>query len=287
MLLRKSVCAQNSRRLASARTIAAAGIATTESEWTYHHGSVAFAAAAVGAFILGSSFASGSEEKKEALSSCNKSSMVQCEAVLQDGNIRTISRENITQHQIQDVKSLRAYRSAVENDLFCDELKSENDVTSVAPPTDTSSNAITERFASLPFSSVPHANVRPRMSVRHTHRTHSTDDDLGGGNEEETDEQLLATSTDVEAPAAAKSYNTTLGTIANAPDTTEDMVIDPKNKEVILRKIKTMRKNCQDQVYTKNMYFYKSAAIMKDNVRAKVSVVSDSNYKLIIRAPYN
>jgi hypothetical protein len=247
----------------------------TSSEWTSHHVSSVACAAAAGALILGSGLVNDGREKETRMSLCNPSSLVQCEAGFREGEtvseskIRTISREDITEHQLQnhDVKSLRAYRSAVDNDLFRDEIKSETGATTL-PPNAEGNNAITERIVSLPFSSVQHVNVRPRISIRHTHRSHGTDDDLGGVEVEEMEDQLLATSTGEVAAVPAKNFNTTLGTIVKEPDA-EGF----KLNEVHLRKIKTAygnnARNCLDQVYTKNMYFYKSAAIMKDNVRAK------------------
>jgi hypothetical protein len=248
----------------------------TSSEWTSHHASSAACAAAAGALFVGSSLSNDNKEKGARMSLCNPSSLVQCEAALYDdettseSKIRTITRDDIAEHQHQnhDVKSLRAYRSAVDNDLFRDEIISETGAKTLPQGSNNNDNAITERVVSLPFSSVQHVNVRPRISIRHTHRSHGTDDDLGGVEVEEMEDQLLATSTGIEA-VPAKNFNTTLGTIAKEPYAEEGF----KLNEVHLRKIKTAYgdnvRNCSDQVYTKNMYFYKSAAVMKDNVRAK------------------
>lgn len=259
------------RKTLSSREVASSTV--THSSWTSRHISLACAAATGGAFLLGTCF-SRQDERDVSMPSYNPSSLVQCEVTLRGdeytgkSKFRSIPLQDITKHQDHDSKSLRAYRSAIDNDLFRDEIKSESGATTISPHVDTN-NAVSERIVSLPFLPVEHVNIRPRISVRHTHRTHGTDDDLGGENEEEVDEQLLATSTGVEAPTTARSFNTTLGAIAKLEDDTAPKVIDPKTKDVILRKIKTVRRNCQDQVYTKNMYFYKSAAVMPDNVRAK------------------
>ena len=252
------------------RTVVSSTQAQSNSKWTSRQISLAGAVVTSGgAFILGSSI-SRQDERDMNKPSCNPSSLVQCEVTLEEdentsqSKLRFIPLHDITKHQNHDVKSLHAYRSAIDNDLFRDEIKSESGATSISSHIETN-NAISERIVSLPFSPVEHVNIRPRISVRHTHR----DDDLEGENEEESDEQLLATSTGVESPAVARSFNTTLGAIAKLEDDQAAEVIDPKTKDVILRKIKTVRRNCQDQVYTKNMYFYKSAAVMPDNVRAK------------------
>lgn len=241
----------------------------TSSEWTSHASAACAAAAAAGALILGHSLSKSSSENDARMTVYSPSSLARCEAVLQsehvnnESKIRTITLQDIKEqhHRNHDVKSLRAYQAAVQNDLFRDEIKSETGaITPTTTPAD--NNSITERIASLPFSSVPHVNVRPRISVRHTHRSNDTDDDLGGDDIDEIEERLLATSTGIETAAPAKNYNTTLGTLAKHEN--EPKILN----EVHLRKIKTAygdnAMNCSDQVYTKNMYFYKSAAVMKD-----------------------
>ena len=277
-LFRKYLCYRGARCLSHTSTARTVGVASTvtSTDWTSRT-SVVCATAIASALMLSTNLFqqhSNDKEVTKTVLACHPSPLVTCEAALNEdentssNTIRTISLEDIKRNQNHDIKSLRAYRSAIENDLFSDELKSESGATTVTSDIDNSNNAITERFASLPFSSIPHVNVRPRISVRHTHRNRTTDDDLSEDIEDDIDETMLATSSGAGgAPVAAKSFRTNLGTIAIEPDA--DNISDAKTKEVILRKIKTVRRNRQDQVYTKNMYFYKSAAIMKDNVRAK------------------
>jgi len=296
LIVKRSLYSRDIRCLSSARAIGAVSTLTSsESEWTTRDGYIAVAAA-VGVFVLGSSFSNPGEDKNQNVSLSNPSSLVQCEVENKSGpTVRVMTRDTIAKEQSHDAKSLRAYCSAIDNDLFRDEIKE----TTVTQTTDSIDNAINERFLSpLPFPSVHHVNAPRRISIRHTHRNHSTDDDLGGDNEEKTDEQLLATSTGVEASTVPKTYDTNIAknynsnfavnvqskdtlaapkgydanfsVDANSHDTNESISSDTKaNKDAVLRKIQTTRRKCQDQVYTKNMYFYKSGAIMPGNVRNK------------------
>ena len=301
-ILKRSFYSRDIKCISSGRAFGAASTLTSsESKWTIRDGSIAVAAAAVGVFVLGFSFSNTREDKTPDVSLCNPSSIVQCEADDKSGpTIRVVTREAIAKERSHDVKSLRAYCSAIDHDLFRDEIKAE---TTITQPVDNIDNAINERFPSpLPFPSVHHVNAPRKISIRHTHRNHSTDNDLGEDNEknikEGTDEQLLATSTGVEASNAPKSYDTNIAknydsnfavnvqskdtfvdtkgydanftANANSQHTDKSVSSDTKaNKDAVLRKMETTRRKCQNQVYTKNMYFYKTGAIMPENVRRK------------------
>ena len=97
-------------------------------------------------------------------------------------------------------------------------------------------SAVVEKFVSFSASSGIPVNLQPRQSIRHTNRV--VEDEF----EDEYDGKVLATSSDNE----------------DGEDGDE-----PANKEVLLKKITTMRQNdlFDDQVYTKNMYFYKSDGV--------------------------
>ena len=89
-----------------------------------------------------------------------------------------------------------------------------------------------EKFVSFSASSGIPVNLQPRQSIRHTNRV------------VEDDDKVLATSSGNSDGEGAH---------------------EPVNKAVLLKKITTMRRNdlFDDQVYTKNMYFYKSEGLKK------------------------
>eukprot|EP00804_Cyclotella_cryptica_P015970 CCRYP_004145-RA/>CCRYP_004145-RA protein AED:0.00 eAED:0.00 QI:284/1/1/1/1/1/2/690/600 len=271
---------QRASHSSTARFAATSTVLSSDAEWTSSR-SMAGAAvtAAAAGVILSASSMDGAEKKRgtqQAVPWRHPSSVAQCEAApYQDDSekssvVRTISLDEITQqHQKEqelDNKSMRAYSNAVEHDLFQEELVSSGMVVTNS----NNNNAITERFVSFSPVSEPVSAV-PKISVRHTHR-HSSEDEADEDEDEATDneEQLLATSTDVETPpvvaTTAKTYNTTLGSIAK--DATPATPVGDPNS-VILRKLKTVRRTLgEDQVYTKRMYFYKHDGV-KDSVRAK------------------
>ncbi|KAL9184153.1 hypothetical protein ACHAXT_002239 [Thalassiosira profunda] len=154
-----------------------------------------------------------------------------------------------------DAKSERAFAAAVENSLFNTyedgaddweevEEADADDATVVAEngnvPT---SNAVVEHFVTRGFSSsaMPNVNVKPRMSIRHTNRRARRD----GENQE------------------ASPLDTPLAT-SDGSDS-ESSSDDKLDKDVILRRISTVRRNDLglNQVYTKKMYFYQTAQIKK------------------------
>ena len=177
---------------------------------------------------------------------------------------KTIEAHELAGLEDDGGKSARAFNSALEHGLFntyedgaddWDEAEEEDSsnaartTASVTSEATATNYAVTEHFVSFSPMSQP-ANLQPRMSIRHTNRK---------AKREQSDTQDAANS----LLATSDSRRQTL----KEQDEDQD---EPPNKEVILKRINTVRRNGlgQNQVYTKNMYFYKSSQI-KELLRNK------------------
>ena len=169
-----------------------------------------------------------------------------------DSSFRTTSASEIKANGCDVSKSERAFAFAMANGLFnayedgadnyeYDLDADEEDVGAVNRGGDgPATNAVVEKFVS--FSPVNAVNVHPRMSIRHTNRK---------ANEQKS---VLATS----------RWKDTF------PDDANDTRTDEEKKDVIIQRINTVRRNGlgQNQVYTKQMYFYQAAQV-KDFMRER------------------
>ncbi|KAL7498375.1 hypothetical protein ACHAWT_006334 [Skeletonema menzelii] len=167
-------------------------------------------------------------------------------------SFRTTSASEIKANGCDVSKSERAFAFAMANGLFnayedgadnyeYDLDADEEDVAAVNRGGDgPATNAVVEKFVS--FSPVNAVNVQPRMSIRHTNRK---------ANEQKS---VLATS----------RWKDTF------PDDANDTRTDEEKKDVIIQRINTVRRNGlgQNQVYTKQMYFYQAAQV-KDFMRER------------------
>lgn len=189
---------------------------------------------------------------------CANESPVNCDQsddMAQDENgsyFRTTSASEIKANGCDMSTSERAFAFAMANGLFnayedgadnydydidAEEEEMEAANRGVDGP---ATNAVVEKFVS--FSPANAVNIQPRMSIRHTNRK-------AGG-----EKSVLATS----------RWKDTF------PDDANDTRTDEENKNVTLERINTVRRNGlgQNQVYTKQMYFYQ-AAQLKDFMRER------------------
>lgn len=165
---------------------------------------------------------------------------------------RTTSASNLQGCDL--ARSERAFAFAMANNLFnayedgADDYDSDDDacgeeVQAGSGGGDPATNAVTEKFVS--FSPASTVNIQPRMSIRHTNRE-----------AKEQEKNLLATS----------KWKETF------PEDSNDNRTDDEKKDVIVKRINTVRHNGlgQNQVYTKRMYFYQAAQVkdfMRDRFR--------------------
>mmetsp|Transcript_10563 Transcript_10563/g.17999 ORF Transcript_10563/g.17999 Transcript_10563/m.17999 type:complete len:600 (-) Transcript_10563:63-1862(-) len=205
---------------------------------------------AAGLTFLGIGFACADERT----ANCDqpKSETVQEEI---GNSFRTTSASDDIKAQGCDMnKSERAFAFAMANGLFnayedgADNYEYDLDAdeeevqTSDGGGDGLATNAVVEKFVS--FSPASAVNIQPRMSIRHTNRK---------ANEEEN---VLATS----------RWKDTF------PDEANDARTDEEKKDVIVQRINTVRREGlgQNQVYTKQMYFYQAAQVkdfMRDRFR--------------------
>eukprot|EP00970_Alexandrium_tamarense_P003457 scaffold542_cov202-Alexandrium_tamarense.AAC.8 len=243
-------------QVAAAPAVLSTGRGTGEQNWNINPTAIGSAGLAALGLGYASSHDNNNHVKCEAASSdvhqATPWSMPQGDSESGEAklHVRTIPLSDLATKENDDGKSARAFATAVDNNLFAEEW--EGDSRPITDDTTTSTNnAVTERFLSFTPSS-PNVNIQPRISVRHTNRRRSLDeDDDEDDDDTDQDEEVLATST---------------GTASISPEDTSQA----KTNEVILRRIKTVRRNSlgENQVYTKKMYFYKSADV-KESVRAK------------------
>jgi len=232
--------ASNARRVngRSGSFMSAAAVTSRETDCTI--------GVAAGLTLLGVGFACADERSVI----CDQpNDMAQDES---DSSFRTTSASEIKANGCDVSKSERAFAFAMANGLFnayedgadnyeYDLDADEEDVGAVNRGGDgPATNAVVEKFVS--FSPVNAVNVQPRMSIRHTNRK---------ANEQKS---VLATS----------RWKDTF------PDDANDTRTDEEKKDVIIQRINTVRRNGlgQNQVYTKQMYFYQAAQV-KDFMRER------------------
>ena len=205
---------------------------------------------AAGLTFLGIGFACADDRSVN----CDQSNSEMAQGESGNNTFRTISASEIKENGCDINKSERAFAFAMTNGLFnayedgadnyvYDLDADEEEVQAGNSGGDgPATNAVVEKFVS--FSPANEVNIQPRMSIRHTNRKASKQG------------SVLATS----------RWKETF------PDKANDTRTDEEKKDVIVKRINSVQRNGlgQNQVYTKQMYFYQAAQVkdfMRDRFR--------------------